>query len=113
MTPDDYILTVVAKYTVQTGPYSPAGTAGAAFAPVIQGWAGQYLKDVVYSGSYAKGTAIAGGTDVDLLISLLHNTPDTLKDLYFKLYRHLTDLGYQPELRNVSMRVVYSGIDID
>ena len=113
MTADQYVLNVVAKYSVQTGPNSPAGRAGAAFAPILQSWAGQYLNKVVYSGSYAKGTAVSSGTDVDLFISLLANTPGTLKELYYNLQSYIIGRGFNPELRNVSMRVVYSGIEID
>ena len=40
--------------------------------------------EYVASGSYAKGTAIAGGTDIDILISLKSSAP-TLKEIYNSL----------------------------
>lgn len=36
--------------------------------PALKEWADQHLVDVQFSGSFAQGTAVHGGTDVDLFI---------------------------------------------
>src|SRR5262249_28797384 len=55
----------------------------------IKGWANQYLLEIKASGSYAKGTAVAGSADIDLLISLrndaLSGRTPTLSDIYYSL----------------------------
>jgi hypothetical protein len=83
----------------------------------IKAWANQYLLEIKPSGSYAKGTAVAGSADIDLLISLRNdvlsgNTP-TLSDLYHSLKNRLAAAGYITRLQNVSIRVSLPGISVD
>ncbi len=113
MTQDEYVRAVLAKYQVVTGPSSPAVQAANAVAPTIRQWAGQQLLDLKASGSYAKGTAVLGKTDIDLFISLAPNTQESLQDLYQKLLRWMLDKGYKPRQQNVSIGVVHNGINID
>ncbi len=113
MTPDDYILTILRKYDVDTGPLSPIHPAVNAVVPILRGWGGSWINNIFYSGSHAKGTAILGGADVDLFISLLPGTPETLQDLYNKLYRHMRDNGYTPKPQNVSIGITHNGVEMD
>lgn len=113
MTPDDYVLSVIARYRVQTGPGSAAYQAGQLLYPVIALWAGRYLLEVTYSGSYAKGTAVRGSTDVDLFISVAPDTPGTLKDLYEHLLAFLHAKHLSPGPQNVSIRIPYRGLSVD
>ncbi len=113
MTADEYVLSVIARYQVSTGPGSAVARAGQSLYPIIQQWANQNLLRVTYSGSYAKGTAILGGTDVDLFISLSHQTSENLRDIYLKLVRFLTARGFSPRQQNVSVGVLISGISVD
>jgi hypothetical protein len=78
-------------------------------APLIQGWAGNRLLSITPSGSFAKGTAIRSGTDLDLFISLPEGTTETLKELYEKLFSWMGTKGYTPKRQNVSVSVRVSG----
>jgi nucleotidyltransferase-like protein len=113
MTADQYVLSVIARYSVSTGPGSAAYQAGQNLYPLITQWANQYLLGVSYSGSYAKGTAVRGRTDVDLFISLAHSTPETLSDIYRSLVRFLTIQRLSPREQNVSVSVSHSGVTVD
>jgi hypothetical protein len=113
MTSDEYLRWILANYLVPTGDNSPAVQAGRALYPVIQNWAGRFLLEVTYSGSYAKGTATRGTTDVDLFISLDASLSDSLKDVYWSLFKFLRDSGMSPEARNVSVRVAYGTTSVD
>jgi hypothetical protein len=113
MTPNQYVLSVVSKYSAQAGANSRAVQAAAAVSPILRAWASQYFNDIQLSGSYAKNTAISGGADVDLFISLRSNAPGTLKEFYFSLRDSISEYRYTPALRNVSMRINHDGVAID
>ena len=81
--------------------------------PVIAAWAGNRLASLSPSGSFAKGTANLSGTDIDLFISLSHETTETLKDIYEKLFARMTELGYSPRRQNVSVNVTVNGFSVD
>jgi hypothetical protein len=87
LTPDEYVNKIVDKYAVPTGPQSTAYTTAMTFKTLAEQWAGKYLRSVTVSGSYAKLTGVssslAGGSDIDLFISLTSTTADdegTLRD---------------------------------
>lgn len=113
MTADTYLLGILAREAVDTGPYSPVRAVQAILQTAIQTWAGGYLSSISPSGSFAKGTANHSGTDIDLFISLTQDTPETLKDIYNKLFSRMTDLGYQPKAQNVSINIRVNGYDVD
>ena len=113
MTPDEYVAQVLRKYAVQTGPNSPAERNGNAIKPAIKQWAGQSLVDISFSGSYAKGTAVSGTTDIDLFISLSSSTPGDLRDIYEGLFQYASRQGWLPGRQNVSIRITYGGTKID
>lgn len=114
MTADEYLQSLISKYRASTGQGSPAYSAGNEVYPIIQQWAGEQLREVRFSGSNAKGTAIRGTTDVDLFISLKNGTQETLKQIFDMLFNRMRDNGY-PDARkqNVSIHVNHKGIDMD
>src|SRR5262245_3633910 len=107
MTPDAYLNSVLARITAPTGTFGPGQRVGAVLHPTIRSWAGGQLLDVTLSGSYAKNTAITGGTDVDLFISLKSDTQQTLGAIYQSLAQHMVNAGYTVRQQNVSI-----GIDV-
>lgn len=109
MTPDQYVDSVLTKYSVPRGPSSPAEQLGATVAGPIRGWAGQQLDALVYSGSYAKETGVHGVSDVDVFISLKSDTTNTLKDIYDGLYSLAQKQGWSPRPQNVSVGVTVNG----
>lgn len=110
---DDYIISVLSKYEIDTSNGSPVVTAAQAVYPILANWAGTQLEEVKFSGSHAKGTGVAGKTDTDLFISLKSNTTNTLKDIYYSLNNKMLASGYSTKLQNVSIRVAHNGIEID
>ena len=113
MTADQYLQQILARETVDTGPYSPVRIVQSLIAPAIKEWAVNFLSGVDPSGSFAKGTANHSGTDIDLFISLAPQTPDTLKDIYYSLFRKMTAKGYTPKPQNVSINVKVLGYSVD
>ncbi|MDP3980118.1 MAG: nucleotidyltransferase [Chlamydiota bacterium] len=113
MTADDYVLSVVSQYQLTTGPQSPAYQAAQQLYPIIKNWANEFFLNVSFSGSYAKGTGIKGSTDVDLFISLVSQTPGTLKEIYENLYAYLAQKGYAPRRQNVSVGLTYHSLSVD
>jgi hypothetical protein len=81
--------------------------------PIVRGWAGNKLVSISPSGSFSKGTANRSGTDIDLFISLAHDTRETLKEIYESLSRRMTANGYAPRHQNVSMNVTVNGYSVD
>jgi hypothetical protein len=113
MTPDEYVLSVVSRYRLPTGPQSQAYSAAQKIYPLIKEWAGGCLLEVSFSGSYAKGTGIKGSTDLDLFISLDPSTPHTLKQIYDGLHSFLDKQGLAPRAQNVSIAVKFLGLSVD
>ena len=113
MTPDEYLQKILIREAVNTGPTSPLRNVLVTLQPIISAWANQYLANIGPSGSFAKGTANHSGTDIDLFISLLDSTPDTLKQIYDSLAKRLKDSGYTPRRQNVSINVKVSGYSVD
>jgi len=104
---------VLQKYAVPTGAQSPAYRARTQLLPLLQQWANGYLVSAELSGSYAKGTAVSLGTDADIFISVRHDTPETLSEIYWTLYRFIQNRGYAPRTQRVSLRINHAGLDID
>jgi hypothetical protein len=59
-------------------------------------WAGNSLAGISYSGSYAKGTAVAGTTAVDLFISPRADTNGTLEEVHGNLFQAADANGWSP-----------------
>src|SRR5262249_51388151 len=110
---DTYVEGVVARRLPAT---IGAGSLNGLVATIRQ-WADQYLLEIKPSGSYAKGTAVAGSADIDLLISLrddvLSGRTPTLSDVYRSLKDWLSHAGYPTRLQNISIRAALPGINVD
>jgi len=117
MTPDEYVYTVIQKYAVATGPQSPVVSAATSVKTLAEEWAANALRSVSVSGSFAKGTAVssslAGGSDVDLFISLKAENTEIMKDLYEKLFHWLAEKGWAPKRQNVSIGLSYGNVAVD
>ena len=79
----------------------------------IQRWYDTRLVRVHNSGSFAKGTSIKGGTDLDLFISLKPRSGKSLKKIFEGLHRHAVQEGLRPRRQNVSIRVEVNGVKVD
>lgn len=93
---------------------STAQSAANQILPIIRGWGGKQIHDISLSGSYAKGTAVQGGTDIDIFISLLSTTPESLGDIYSTLYNAVTQNGFPTARKqNVSIGLTVDGCKVD
>lgn len=113
MSADAYLQNILAREVVDTGPYSPARGVQNVMAPLIRTWAGGQLVSINPSGSFAKGTANASGTDIDLFISLASDTTNSLKEIYGTLAQRLENTGYKVRRQNVSLNIQVGTVDID
>lgn len=113
MTADTYLQNILAREAVDTGVFSPLRGVQAQVMPVLQEWAGQYLRSVKPSGSFAKGTANKTGTDIDLFISLTDSVSNTMKEIYDTLFEKMKAKGYNPKKQNVSINVSAGGYSVD
>ncbi|TQF77474.1 nucleotidyltransferase [Elioraea sp. Yellowstone] len=113
MTADAYLLKILAREAVDTGPAAPVRGVQARLMPALQEWAGQHLRFVRPSGSFAKGTANKSGTDIDLFISISENVPQTMRDIYNSLADWMAQKGYKPRKQNVSINVSVNGYSVD
>jgi len=113
MTGDEYILSILKKYEVSRGPESAAEQAASRIAPKVQRWAGDWLADLSYSGSYAKQTAVHGVTEADLFIALKPEMPGTLKKIYDELFTLATLHGWKPRRQDVSIGISVNGMNLD
>lgn len=104
-----YLSQVLARYTVSRERFDvPAAYAKA----LAQSWAGADLLAVAESRSWAKGTAVAGGTDLDLFVSLRPETSGSLAEIYTAFFcflrRHV-----DPRRQDVSIGVTLGAAKID
>lgn len=113
MTGDDYLLNILIREAVDNGPASAVLRVRELLMPTFWEWAGQHLRLVQPSGSFAKGTANKSGTDIDLFISISENVPGTMRDIYNSLANIMDKKGYQPRKQNVSIHVTVSGYSVD
>lgn len=113
MSEEHYLRQVLQRYAVDTGLYSPVRTVQTALAPVLQRWGGQHIVNVKPSGSFAKGTAVHGGTDIDIFVSLTSALTDPLEKIYTTLRNALARAGYTPRPQNVSLGISSAGYKVD
>jgi hypothetical protein len=113
MAADDYLQGILNREVVDTGPNSPVRSVQARLEPLIRGWAGDLLTSLHPSGSFMKGTANNSGTDIDLFISLSHQTSNTLRELYDGVYSLMQENGYTPKRQNVSIGLRVGNYDVD
>jgi hypothetical protein len=81
----------------------------------IFAWSNGHSYDLKLSGSVAKGTCIAGATDIDFFISLNPSvsTCNTLEQVYTTLRNRFTGAGYTVREQNVSIGINHAGYKID
>lgn len=113
VTIDQHLRTVLARHRVDTGIYSPVRGVQANLEPVLRSWAGQHLVEIKPSGSFAKGTAVRGGTDIDLFVSLSSTLTTPLAQIYESLFRALSGAGYAARRQNVSVGLTVGGWSVD
>ena len=113
MTGDKYLQQIISKHTLLIGRNSSTYKAAYKIWPVVEDWSNNYLTKITFSGSYAKGTAVKGGTDVDLFISLKSTVPNSLKEIYNSLYKRLDNYNYHPRKQNVSIGITWNKVKID
>jgi hypothetical protein len=110
---DAYLKGILDRLRVDTGPYSPVRNVQAVLRPSLQAWGGHYLVGMNPSGSFAKGTAIRGGTDIDIFASLAQETPSNLETIYVTLFNRLHQDGFNPRQQNVSIGIQIGGYAVD
>ncbi len=113
VTADQYLNGVLAREQVDTGILSPVRTVQTTLMPLLTTWANRFLMTVHPSGSFMKGTAVLSGTDIDLFISLSHDTPEALQQIHESLFNKLSESGYSPKRQNVSLNVRVGGYSVD
>ena len=110
---DAYLRQVLTQYAVDVGPYSPVRQVQFHIVPVIQRWGGQQIVSIEPSGSFAKGTAVRTGTDIDLFVSLSSTTTEPLAAIYNSLFNTIAGAGYTPKRQNVSIGLRIGAFDVD
>ena len=113
MTADQYLQNILYREAVDVSATSPVRGIQGAITPLIQSWAGQHLRGISPSGSFAKGTANKSGTDIDLFISLAETATASLGDIYNSLFERLKAAGATPKKQNVSINIRLNGYDVD
>lgn len=113
MTADQYLQNILYREAVDVSATSPVRDIQGAIRPLIQSWAGQHLRGISPSGSFAKGTANKSGTDIDLFISLAETATAPLGDIYNSLFERLKAAGATSKKQNVSINIRLNGYDVD
>jgi hypothetical protein len=113
MNADRYLLSLAGRETVDTGENSPIRGVIGVLRPALVMWGNKYLLGIAPSGSFAKGTAIYSGTDIDLFLSLRPETPNNLKDIYQTLFNAMEGAGYAPKKQNVSINIKVGAYNVD
>ena len=91
---EDHLRAVLAKHQVNTGVFSPVRGVQPLIEPVIRTWGGSYIVDIRTSGSFAKETAVHGGTEIDLFVSLTSTLTDRLQDISDTLFNVFSQAAY-------------------
>ena len=110
---DDYMRDVLARYAVSAEHTHQVELAARDVYQCVSAWAGSHLQRVQYSGSFAKGTTVRGGTDVDLFVSLKSSKGGPLRDIYDDLYSALAARWFSPRRQNVSIGLTVRGLSVD
>ena len=113
MNANRYVDRILRKYGVEKGPGTAVYQAGERLRGLIQRWYDTRLVRVHNSGSFAKGTSIRGGTDLDLFISLKPRSGKSVRKMFEGLHRYADREGLQPRRQNVSIGVEMNGVKLD
>jgi hypothetical protein len=106
-----YLIELAKKYSLNQREYALIRLRIKPVLSYIKSWANKYLISIIPSGSFAKRTVVRGQVDIDLLISLKHDTPGTLKSYYDSLFEVFSQLGAVRQ--NVSIGIKYDNLSID
>ena len=98
---------------MEKGPGTAVYQAGERLRGLVQRWYAARLVRVHNSGSFAKGTSIKGGTDLDLFISLKPRSGKSLKRVFEGLHQYAHQEGLKPRRQNVSIGVEVNGVKVD
>ncbi len=107
---NEYLKNIIRKYQCNYGHSKKVADEIYQF---IVTWANNYLSEVIYSGSYSKGTAVSNGTDVDLFISLSSSTDIKLRMIFESLYEFFHSRNFSCRKQNVSIGLSYDDINLD
>ena len=110
---DEHLRAVLARYRVDTGLSSPVRGVKPVIEPLIRTWGGSFIVDIRTSGSFAKGTAVHGGTDIDLFVSLTSTLTDSLRSISDTLFNAFANAGHAPRRQNVSIGLTVNGWKVD
>lgn len=110
---DAHLYPILQREAVNTGIFSPVRRAIEILRPHVEDWANGHLLAFEPSGSFAKGTSNRTGTDIDLFISVAETASETLQQVYEKLFNCMTDAGFGPKRKAVSLNVTVDGFDVD
>ena len=113
MNANRYVDRIIRKYEVEKGPGTAVYQSGERLRGLIQRWYAERLVRVHNSGSFAKGTSIKGGTDLDLFISLKPRSGKSLKKMFEGLHQYAHLEGLKPRRQNVSIGVEVNGVKVD
>ena len=113
MNANRYVDEIIRRCEVEKGPGTAVYEAGEILRGLIQGWYSTRLVRVHNSGSFAKGTSIKGGTDLDLFISLKPKSGKSLKSMFDGLHQLVQRAGLEPRRQNVSIGVEVNGVKVD
>ena len=113
MNANRYVDRIVRKYEVEKGPGTAVYQAGERLRGLIQKWYAARLVRVHNSGSFAKGTSIKGGTDLDLFISLKPRSGKSLRKMFEGLHQYADQEGLRPRRQNVSIGVEVNSVKVD
>jgi len=110
---DQYIRRIVAKYTPRAFKKQAVLTTYSLIGRILRKWANRYLFDICPSGSYAKGTSLAVGTDLDIYVCV-RDIDLSLGDIFDHLYDYLTDTQIpNVKKQNVSLGFYFNGHKCD
>jgi hypothetical protein len=106
MNADQYLASLIRRETVDTGENSQVRGVIGVLRPTLLKWGNKYLAGIAPSGSFAKGTAIYSGTDIDLFLSLRSDTPANLRHIYVTLFNAMEAVGYSPFMQHFKGQLI-------
>lgn len=109
---DEYFKGILQKYSKSGQHASNVANIQSQIEAVIRPWAGDCLKDIKLSGSFAKGTQTSLTSDCDLLVSFTSSTNQTTKEIYQMLLTKLKS-HYDANAQNVSIGIRLNGFKVD
>jgi len=109
---DEYFKKILQKYAKGEQHHITVGLLQKRLEKVIKLWAGNCLKEIKLSGSYAKNTQTALTTDFDLFVSLTSSTKQTPKEIFNMLLNKLSE-KHDAKSQNVSIRITIDNYKVD